>query len=149
MLKGNFRHTIDKKGRIIVPSKLKRAISEAAEVAVIMLPGKNHCIELYPKDVWSKIEENIARLNSNDPEVLKVIRFYAHNAHEEVLDSQGRILIPAHLREYARIELEKEIIITGTVRYIEVWNPEAMAKVAGNDRDEIDTITARLPQWNY
>lgn len=145
LFKGSYRHTIDAKGRIIIPSKLKKSFSEAAEDTLVMLPGKNRCIELYPKDVWQKIEENLAKLNPNDPENLKIIRFYSNNAHEDVMDTQGRILIPSHLKQKAGID--SDVIIVGTVRYIEVWNPEVRSTMVSDDRDEIDAIAATHLPW--
>ena len=147
LFKGSFKHTIDVKGRIIIPSKLKRSISVAAEDTLVMLPGRDRCIELYPKDVWIKMEESLAKLNSNDPQVLKLIRYYAHNAHEDELDSQGRILIPAHLKKYAGIE--SEIMITGMFHHIEVWNSSARDEVVSDNRDDIDKIAATHWQWNF
>ena len=147
LFKGSYLHTIDAKGRIIIPSKLKKAFSEAADDTIIMLPGKNRCIELYPKDIWLRIEENLSKLNPNDPDNLKIIRFYSNNAHEDVMDPQGRILVPGHLKKKAGIE--SDVMIVGTVNYLEVWNPEVRSTMVSDDRDEIDAIAATRLPWIF
>ncbi len=147
LLKGSYYHSIDSKGRVTIPSKLKKAISEAAEDTLIMLPGRDRCIEVYPKDVWMKLEENLSKLNLSDPKLLALVRYYTNNAHEDEMDSQGRILIPPTLKQYA--QSATDVVIAGTGKIIEIWNPDMKKSVVPEDRDKIDPIAAEHLPWIY
>ena len=87
-----------------------------------MTKGLSSCINLYPLDEWLKLEEKLLKLNQFQPNDLRFIRMIVQYAHEDVMDAQSRILVPQMLIDYAKVE--KEVLIIGALRKIEVWNPK-------------------------
>ena len=122
MLYGGYDHTIDKKGRIAIPAKLRDAFGETFMIAKGIF-GKN-CLCVYSNEQWKVLVEKIGNLPSAKSS--KVKRFLYEGAFEVEFDSQGRILIPLALREYASLENEAHII--GVDTNLEIWNKELWQK---------------------
>lgn len=122
MFKGQFTYSIDAKGRISIPAKLRKHISADANDTIVITKGLSKCIDLYPQDEWLRIEEKLLNLNQFQPDDARFLRMFVQYANEDVMDSQSRILIPQLLVDYA--EIEKEVLIIGALRKIEVWNPK-------------------------
>ena len=118
MLYGGYQHTIDKKGRIAIPAKLRDELGESFMICRGIY-GKR-CICVYSLGEWDKLVEKIGQLPSAKSSVVK--RFLYDGAFNVEFDTQGRILIPAALREYAL--LENEAHITGMDTNLEIWNTE-------------------------
>ena len=118
MLYGGYQHTIDKKGRIAIPAKLRDELGESFMICRGIY-GKR-CICVYSLSEWDKLVEKIGQLPSAKSSV--VISFLYDGAFNVEFDTQGRILIPAALREYAL--LENEAHITGMDTNLEIWNTE-------------------------
>ncbi len=122
MLYGGYDHTIDKKGRIAIPAKLRDEFG-ASFMICRGIYGKN-CICVYPTEQWEKLVEKIGGLPSAKSSVVK--RYLYEGAFEVEFDSQGRILIPSSLREFASLETEAHII--GVDTNLEIWNKELWQK---------------------
>ena len=123
MFIGSFKYSIDAKGRVSLPAKLRKYVSQEANDTFIMTRGTAKCIDVYPMDNWKELAANkLNQLNSFDPKEAMFIRMFLQEAAEDKLDAQSRLLIPKTLIEYAGIE--KEIFILGAVKKIEFWNPE-------------------------
>jgi MraZ protein len=122
MFRGQFTYSIDSKGRIAIPAKLRKHISADANDTFVMTRGLSSCIDLYPLDEWQKIEEALLHLNSFQPDDARFIRMFVQFAAEDVMDGQSRIMVPSTLITYAKIE--KEVLILGALKKIEVWNPK-------------------------
>ncbi len=122
MLYGGYDHTIDKKGRIAIPAKLRDEFG-ASFMICRGIYGKN-CICVYPTEQWDKLVEKIGNLPSAKSSVVK--RYLYEGAFEVEFDSQGRILIPASLREFASLETDAHII--GVDTNLEIWNKELWQK---------------------
>lgn len=122
MLKGQFKYSIDSKGRISIPAKLRKNFSPEANDTLVMTQGLGACIDIYPLDQWLLIEQKLNRLNLFKPKDAMFLRMFLQLATEDSLDSQSRILIPQNLLDYAKIE--KEVLILGALKKIEVWNPK-------------------------
>ena len=118
MLYGGYDHTIDKKGRIAIPAKLRDAFGQSFMICRGIY-GKN-CICVYPTEQWEKLVEKIGNLPSAKSSVVK--RYLYEGAFEVEFDSQGRILIPQSLREFASLDTEAHII--GVDTNLEIWNKE-------------------------
>ena len=106
MFRGQFSYSIDSKGRIAIPAKLRRHISAEANDTFVMTRGLSNCIDIYPLDEWQRIEEKLLLLNSFQPDDARFIRMFVQYASEDVMDGQSRILIPSTLISYAKIEKE-------------------------------------------
>ena len=104
-MKGEYRHSIDVKGRLFIPAKLREELGERFTVT----RGLDKCLAIYPENEWNILEERIRALPMSKARDLQ--RFFFSSAFDAELDSQGRILLPAGLRKFA--EITKEAVITG------------------------------------
>lgn len=118
MLYGGYQHTVDKKGRVAIPSKLRDELGNSFMICQGIY-GKR-CLCVYSMDKWNELVEKIGSLPSAKASVVK--RFLYEGAFNVEFDSQGRILIPASLREYAGLENDAHII--GMDTNLEIWNTE-------------------------
>lgn len=142
MFRGRHVHTIDAKGRVSIPAGFRADIAMRSESAPILTNDKG-CLALYVNEDWVDIEESLASQAAVRPEAKAYIRFVVSGATECPFDSQGRILVPPHLREHAH--LEREVTIAGVGPRIEIWDKalfdqELQQTVARFD--EIATVVA-------
>lgn len=122
MFQGSFKYSVDKKGRVSLPAKLRKYVSLEANDTFIILPGIAQCINVYPLDEWQKFLDTLKRLSQFDPQQAYFKRKMLDHAFEEKLDGQARLTIPQLLLQKARID--KEILIIGQLERIELWNPK-------------------------
>lgn len=115
MFMGQYEHSIDTKGRIIIPVKYREDLGNV----FVVTRGLDGCLFLYPPEEWQNFVEKLKELPSNQS-TRKIQRQFLSKAMEVTLDKQGRILIPALLREVAA--LEKEVVFVGMMNRIEVWD---------------------------
>jgi MraZ protein len=120
---GEFRHTIDAKGRLIVPSRMRDELVGDIAVLVTYLDG---CIAMFSKEGFERFEQQLMGLERSREESRALIRTMGSGTHEDEVDKQGRITVPAKLRNYAGIE--KEIVIAGSFDHAEIWNPDRYAE---------------------
>lgn len=118
MFMGEYQHTIDAKGRLIVPSKFRDLLGEH----FVVTKGLDSCLFIYPPAEWSAFEEKLKQLPLTSSDARKFVRFFFSGALECDLDNQGRIILPPNLREYAG--LKKEIISIGVNNRVEIWDRE-------------------------
>ena len=130
MLIGEYQHNIDAKGRVIVPSKLREGLGDKFYI----VRGIDRCLFLYPESRWIEILEKIKTLPWTLEEVRKFSRKFASTASECEVDSQGRILIPQRLREYAG--LEKAVVSIGVIDRAEIWSRESWEEYNGTDDED-------------
>lgn len=142
MFKGQFTYSIDSKGRISIPAKLRKHISPEANDTFVMTRGLSSCIDLYPMDEWLKIEEKLLQLNSFSESEARFLRMISQFASEDKMDSQSRILIPQNLLDYAKIE--NEVLILGALRKIEVWNPKIFENYLNSSPETYEEIAAKV-----
>lgn len=116
MFMGEYHHSIDNKGRMIVPSKFRDDLGEL----FIITRGLDQCLFGYPLSEWQLIEEKLKALPLTKKDARAFTRFFFSGATESELDKQGRINIPAPLLQYAK--LEKECVILGVSNRIEIWS---------------------------
>lgn len=116
MLIGEFRPTIDTKGRLNFPSKLREDLGEE----FIITKGLDNCLCVYPMPEWEKLERKISELPSSKSRNLQ--RFFFASATKAQIDSQGRLLVPQALREYA--SLKKDVTVIGASIRAEIWDSE-------------------------
>ncbi|MDR3289299.1 MAG: division/cell wall cluster transcriptional repressor MraZ [Peptococcaceae bacterium] len=116
MFMGEYLHTIDDKGRLIIPAKFRETLG----AHFIVTKGLDHCLFVYPTAEWTMVEEKLRALPFTQREARAFVRFFFSGANECDLDKQGRILLPSNLREYA--QLEKEVILVGVASRVEIWS---------------------------
>jgi len=122
LFKGKEIYLLDAKGRVSIPARLRKHISSDANDSFVMTQGIGPCIYIYPLDHWQQIEERLSKLNPFNPKEALFKRLFLHLTADATLDSQSRIIIPKNLLEYAKIE--KEVLILGQVKNIELWDPK-------------------------
>lgn len=142
MFRGQFTYSIDAKGRISIPAKLRKHVSAEANDTFVMTQGTSFCIDIYPLDQWIQFEEKLHQLNPFNPDDAKFIRMVLQHAAEDQLDSQSRILIPSKLIDHAKIE--KEVLILGALRKIEVWNPKVYEEYIQQSEETYEQIAAKV-----
>jgi MraZ protein len=121
MFIGTFTPKLDDKGRLILPAKFRDAFAGG----VVMTKGQERCIELQTQ---AQLEATAARLREapmTDPRVRAYVRVLFTGGHDQIPDKQGRVNVPAALREYASID--REVVVAGVMDRVEMWNPEAWA----------------------
>lgn len=116
MFYGEYQHTVDPKGRVIMPSKFRDGLGEK----FILTKGLDNCLFVYSMEEWSNLEAKLKNLPLSNADARSFVRFFFSGATECEVDKQGRILIPQNLREYAG--LDKEIYIIGVSTRVEVWD---------------------------
>ncbi len=116
MLMGEYLHTIDSKGRLILPAKFREELGEQ----FIATKGLDNCLFVYSKDEWVILENKLKQLPLAKPEARAFVRFFFSGAAEMECDKQGRILLPTNLREHAK--LDKDIVVIGVSNRIEIWS---------------------------
>ena len=119
MFIGEYQHTIDSKGRVILPAKFREELGET----FVVTKGLDHCLFVYPNEEWSNLEKKLRTLPLTSKDARAFIRFFFAGAAECGVDKQGRILIPANLRQHA--DLNKELAIIGVSTRIEIWDRDA------------------------
>ena len=116
MFIGEYSHTIDAKGRLIVPSRFREQLGDE----FVVTKGLDGCLFVYENSEWRSFEEKLHALPLTNANARKFTRFFLAGASACEVDRQGRILIPAVLREFAK--LEKDVVLVGVGSRIEIWN---------------------------
>ena len=118
MLMGKYNHTIDVKGRLIIPSKFRDDMGEQ----FVITRGLDGCLFAYDMEEWKKFEEKLKTLPIGQKDVRTYYRFFLGEAALVEFDKQGRILVPANLRDYA--SLDKNVVVVGVLGRMEIWSKE-------------------------
>ena len=137
MLIGEYEHSLDAKGRVILPAKLRIDMGEK----FIVTKGLDGCLFAFSQNEWLNFETKLKSLPLSDKNARNFVRFFLSGATECELDKQGRFLIPNNLRTAAN--LEKEVVIIGVGTRLEIWNKSTWESMDDNiSADEIaDNMT--------
>jgi len=142
MFIGEYRHTLDDKGRIAIPAKLRYSKVGEDEYWVAT-KGFDRCLFLYPRYEWERIVKKInERLSFTKKEDRSFLRMFISPATEQAVDRQGRIAIPQSLREYAGIQ--KEVVTLGAVNRIEIWSEETWNRYKEENEKSFDLIGEKI-----
>ena len=117
---GEYEATLDSKGRFLLPAGFKRQLPEEENTQFVINRGFEKCLTLYPMKSWEPIFNEISKLNDFDPKAREFRRYFLNGAILTELDSAGRLLLPANLKDYAG--LEKDIVLASAVNKIEIWD---------------------------
>lgn len=123
MFLGEYVHSIDAKGRIILPADFRQELG----VSFVITRGLDNCLFLYGQQAWEEWTSRLRALPMARPAARALNRFFFSGARSLECDKQGRFLIPANLRMHAGIALKQDVVLTGVDTRIEVWNKELWA----------------------
>lgn len=138
MFYGEYQHSVDSKGRVIIPSKIRDGLGEK----FIVTKGLENCLFAYSSEEWANLEAKIKSLPFTDKDVRAFTRFFFAGASECEVDKQGRILIPQNLREYAGIE--KDVYILGVSNRVEVWDKTKWEEYNNDENMSTDKIAEKM-----
>ncbi len=138
MFLGEYQHSLDNKGRITIPARFREELGET----FIATKGLDNCLFLYPMSEWKSVEQKLKSLPFTRGDVRAFVRFFFAGACECETDKQGRILLPAALREYAGID--REVVIIGVGNRVEVWSEQNWRDYARNAGASYEEISEKL-----
>lgn len=138
MFMGEYNHTIDAKGRLIVPSKFREQLGNE----FVVTKGLDGCLFVYSNEEWKHIEEKFREIPLTTKDARKFSRFFFAGAASCEVDKQGRILLPANLREYAGIK--KEVVSVGVLSRVEIWSKDRWQD--NGDYDDMDEIAEHMAE---
>ena len=138
MFMGEYNHTIDAKGRMIVPSKFRELLGNE----FVVTKGLDGCLFVYPNEEWKNIEEKFRTVPLTTKDARKFSRFFFAGAATCEVDKQGRILIPPVLREFA--DIQKDVVSVGVLNRIEIWSKDRW--VDNNTYDDMDDIEEHMAE---
>ncbi|MBW2568792.1 MAG: division/cell wall cluster transcriptional repressor MraZ [Deltaproteobacteria bacterium] len=121
MFRGSSFHTIDPKGRVIIPARFRDVIKVGNSNGIIVT-RLDHALFAYTFDEWNKIEARVMSLTDTNEHMRRFRRIFIGGASDCTCDKQGRILIPPVLRQYA--EIKKDIVLVGQINHFEIWAKE-------------------------
>lgn len=128
--KGEFEHSVDNKGRVAFPAKLRKALNPEVQDRFTLLRGLEPCLYLYPYDEWERVEQKLSNINSFSRQGRTVKRNFLRYAEDLILDKQNRLSLPSHLMEWSGID--SSAIFIGSGERIEVWSPDKLNEVDSN-----------------
>lgn len=140
--KGQAEYSVDGKGRVAIPAKMRNALSPEAKNSFTITRGFEQCINLYPLDQWEEREAEIRELNTYRSEARDFVRTIMMWADEVTLDGQGRIVVPKPLMKFANIE--DDALIIGALDHIEIWNAEVFEAYQEGIGSDYPTLAERV-----
>lgn len=141
MFTGEYRHNLDAKGRIIIPSKLREELG----FKFVITKGLDGCLAIYNMEQWGKMLEklNLIPETSRDGRLYK--RMFTSKACECQLDNQGRIIIPTNLLKEANIT--KESVVVGAGEWVEIWSEERWEAICDEASSKFEDIAEKLTSY--
>ena len=129
MFIGEYKHSIDNKNRLIIPSKYRDDLGQV----FMLTKGLDHCLSIYPYSEWTIFEQKLKNLPLTNQNARRFTRFFLSGAVECKIDKQGRILLTSALKDYAGVE--KDVYFIGMGDRIEIWSSAEWEKYNEDDFD--------------
>ena len=141
MFMGEYNHSIDAKGRVIVPSRFREILGEH----FVVTKGLDGCLWVFPDSEWEEFSGKLRSLPVANKEARKFARFFLAGAMDAETDKQGRILLPQVLRDFA--SLDKEVTLVGAASRVEIWNKKMWE--TNSTFDNMDDIAEHMGEWGF
>jgi len=142
MFIGEYKHTIDEKGRLAVPVKFRSDLAKGA----VVTRGLDNCLFLYSIEEWKKLADKLSKLPISKANTRAFARLMLAGAMDVELDKQGRIVLPEYLRKYAGVK--KKVVITGLYNRLEIWDETAWEKYKEGTEKDSRNIAEALGELN-
>ncbi|MFH1753117.1 MAG: division/cell wall cluster transcriptional repressor MraZ [Candidatus Omnitrophota bacterium] len=142
MFYGEYEHALDKKGRIILPSKIRETAKAHYIEKFYITRGLDKCLFIFSEDEWRSQETRFKALSFTKKEARRFNRLFFSGAVEASPDGQGRILLPKYLKDYAGIK--KDVIVTGVSNRIEIWDKAEWNKFYNDNKDSFEDTAEKL-----
>ncbi len=140
-LTGEYRHALDDRGRVAIPSRFRGRLAEGATLSRWL----DRCLGVFPAEEWNTLAEKIRALPMTNPNAREFARFMSSGAVDVELDRQGRLLIPSYLREYAGLG-DGEVVVVGALNRLEIWAPSAWQPYRTRIEDAPEELAAHLAE---
>lgn len=142
--KGQETFSLDNKGRVNIPAKMRKVLSPDANDTFVLTRGTDKCIVAYPLNEWKKYEERYAGMNQFDEENRFFLRTILAWCEEVEIDAQQRITIGKRYLDFA--SLEGKVTVVGMIDHIEFWNPDEFERYLNGQGDQYEQIAAKVMQ---
>ncbi|OAB33914.1 division/cell wall cluster transcriptional repressor MraZ [Paenibacillus glacialis] len=143
MFMGEYQHSIDDKGRMIIPVKFRELLG----TSFIVTRGLDHCLFAYPREEWALLEQKLKSLPLMKSDARAFTRFFFSGATECEWDKQGRVNLPGNLREYAK--LDKECVVLGVSNRMEIWSKPIWNEYYNQSEEAFNDIAEKLVDFNF
>lgn len=143
---GEFDCKLDSKGRLMLPSGLRKQLDPAAQERFVLNRGFEKCLVLYPKNEWEHISSEVNKLNQYVKKNREFIRYFYRGASELELDNTGRILLPKRMLEYAAAD--KDVVLFAYSNRIEVWDKKTYEGLLTDEPDDFATLAEEVMGGN-
>ena len=142
MFYGEYDHTLDRKGRLIIPSKFREVAQANYVEKFFVTRGLDKCLFFFTEEEWKSQEAKFKSLSFTKPEARKFNRLYFSGACELTVDKQGRVLIPKYLKDFAGIK--HDVVIIGVSSRIEIWAKEKWKEFYEGSKDSFEDLADKL-----
>lgn len=143
MFMGEYQHTIDEKGRMIIPSKFREALGSN----FVVTRGLDQCLFVYPRSEWEVLEQKLKTLPLMKSDARAFTRFFFSGATECELDKQGRVNIPNNLLQYSK--LDKECVVLGVSNRVEIWSKDIWENYFDQSEESFNEIAEKLVDFDF
>ncbi len=142
MFYGEYLHSIDRKGRLILPAKFREVAKSNFIEKFFVTRGLDKCLFMFSEEEWRTQEAKFKSISFTKIQARTFNRLYFSGAAEVLPDKQGRILLPAYLKDFA--EIKREVIIVGVSNRIEIWARDKWQQFYGTSRPSFEEIAEKL-----
>ena len=142
MFYGEYEHSLDKKGRLILPARFREAAKTNYIEKFFITRGLDNCLFMFPEEEWKTQEAKFKSMPFTKSQSRRFNRLYFSGAQEAVFDKQGRILIPKYLKEFAGIR--RDVMIIGVSNRIEIWDLEKWKEFYNSEKGSFEKIAEDL-----
>ncbi|MGI6225216.1 MAG: division/cell wall cluster transcriptional repressor MraZ [Peptococcales bacterium] len=142
MFMGEYQHTIDDKGRLIMPAKFREGLGEK----FVVTKGLDGCLFVYPMEEWQVLEQKLRNLPFTKADARAFARFFFSGATECEFDKQGRILLPTNLRDHGK--LQKDVFIIGVSTRLEIWSREVWEDYSNKTQGSYEELAEKMVDFD-
>lgn len=142
MFYGEYSHSIDRKGRLILPSRFREVAKANFIEKFFITRGLDKCLFMFSEEEWRSQEQKFKIIPFTKQQARTFNRLYFSGAQEVIADKQGRILVPQYLKDFAQIR--RDVIIVGVSNRIEIWSKDLWYKFYGDSRQSFEEIAEKL-----